>query len=208
MLFPSALMAPSCSTPCRSQLTPEVSPSWPPSMPPSFSIHRRVSRRLEPSSRDPCLQGYAGADLFYRLYNSFGYLKTEGFNGHKFAVLVGEIGSKFTADIDLQSLADVAAWFQAKPNTGAAHSPIQASAALNRLALACAQCRHPAEPCKIVQMRPFQVQVDQSINYSRHRPAVPGRHGCLVPSQAQHWGSILPCSGRRSGTVTVVAFSV
>ena len=73
------------------------------------------------------MQGYAGEDLYFRLYSSFGYLKTEGYQGHKFAVLVGEIGSKFEDPRDLQSLHDMAAWFQAKPNTGTPHSPVMVS---------------------------------------------------------------------------------
>ena len=42
-------------------------------------------------------------------------------------MLVGEIGSKFEDPRDLQSLRDMAAWFQAKPNTGAPHSPVMVS---------------------------------------------------------------------------------
>ena len=90
-----------------------------------------------------CMQGYAGEELYYRLYNSFGYLKTEGFYGHKFAILVGEIGSKLEDARDIQSLNDMSAWFQAKPNTGAAHSPVQA-----RLPAEAVECRSCASVLK------------------------------------------------------------
>ena len=89
------------------------------------------------------MQGFAGDELYYRLYNSFGYLKTEGFYGHKFAILVGEIGSKFEDARDIQSLNDMSAWFQAKPNTGAAHSPVQA-----RLFVEPVECRSYASVAK------------------------------------------------------------
>lgn len=66
--------------------------------------------------------------LYDRMYNSFGYLRAVGFQGHKFAVLMGEMGSKFDASscCDLRSMNDQAKWLRADPGTGQSHPPIQA----------------------------------------------------------------------------------
>ncbi len=70
------------------------------------------------------LQGYQGTALWFRLYNSFGYLNNVGYGGHLFPIFVGEIGSKFETSTDIQSLTDMQSWFLAKPNTGAAHNAV------------------------------------------------------------------------------------
>ena len=47
-----------------------------------------------------------------------------GYKGHKFPIVVGEVGSKFESALDNQSLADMAAWFQGSPNTGKEHPAV------------------------------------------------------------------------------------
>lgn len=71
------------------------------------------------------IQGYQGTALWFRMYNSFGYLNTKGYGGHLFPVFIGEVGSKFETQTDIQSLNDMTAWFLAKPNTGAQHNPVR-----------------------------------------------------------------------------------
>ena len=78
-------------------------------------------------------QGFQGTALWYRMYNSFGYLNNKGYGGHLFPIFVGEIGSKFESQTDIQSLNDMQAWFLAKPNTGADHNAVSR--------LACKLCR-------------------------------------------------------------------
>lgn len=70
------------------------------------------------------LQGYEGSSLFYRLYNSFGYLNTVGYGGHLFPIIIGEVGSKFQSSTDLASLADFSSWLTAAPNTGVQHTNV------------------------------------------------------------------------------------
>ena len=76
------------------------------------------------------MQGYNGNNgLYDRLYNSFGYLRTVGYQNHVFPVLVGEMGSKFdpTTCCDIQSMTDQAKWLNALPGTGTAHAAIPVS---------------------------------------------------------------------------------
>ena len=61
------------------------------------------------------------------MYDSFGNLNINGYQGHKFPVVLGETGSKFVASGDLQSMADISAWVAGKPDTGPAHNPANVS---------------------------------------------------------------------------------
>ena len=73
------------------------------------------------------LQGISeNTGLFYRLYQSFGILRTVGFKGHKFPILVGEIGSDFDPSTccDLQFMSDALKWLT-QPNAGTYHVPIR-----------------------------------------------------------------------------------
>ena len=82
------------------------------------------------SASHVCMQGYNGNNgLYDRLYNSFGYLRTVGYQGHVFPVLVGEMGSKFDPSTccDIQSMTDQAKWLNALPGTGTAHTAIPVS---------------------------------------------------------------------------------
>lgn len=40
---------------------------------------------------------FTGEALFWRMSNSFGYLTKEGYGGHVFPVIFGEVGSHLTA---------------------------------------------------------------------------------------------------------------
>jgi aryl-phospho-beta-D-glucosidase BglC (GH1 family) len=63
--------------------------------PPTISTHR------EPEVT-------TGKGLQKRIMNSWGYLTTQGFNGHKFPVVIGETGSRFTDPADAAMMADFA----------------------------------------------------------------------------------------------------
>ncbi|KAK9787370.1 hypothetical protein WJX73_004527 [Symbiochloris irregularis] len=80
-----------------------------------------LSPHVYPPSVTHSTSNYEGEGLWTRLYESFGVLQNEGYNGHKFPVVVGEVGSKFEESIDIQSLADISSWFSGQPNTGSAH---------------------------------------------------------------------------------------
>ena len=56
------------------------------------------------------------------MYDSFGNLNINGYQGHKFPVVLGETGSKFITATDLQSMADISAWVSGKANTGPTHN--------------------------------------------------------------------------------------
>jgi hypothetical protein len=42
-------------------------------------------------------RSFTGESLFWRMSNSFGYLTKEGYGGHTFPVVFGEVGSHLTA---------------------------------------------------------------------------------------------------------------
>jgi len=63
--------------------------------PPTISTHR------EP-------EVVTGAGLRTRLQNSWAYLTTTGFDGHKFPAIIGETGSRFTDPLDVQMMSDFA----------------------------------------------------------------------------------------------------
>lgn len=71
----------------------------------------------------------SGAGLFYRMSTSFGTKTTQGYcagsDCQRFAVAIGEFGSRFVASSDLQTMSDLAAYLN---NQGAAadgaHAPI------------------------------------------------------------------------------------
>lgn len=70
------------------------------------------------------MQNTQGAGLFYRLYTSFGYLSTVGYGGHIFPIFIGEVGSKFETQTDIQVMNDIKSWLRADANTGTAHSAV------------------------------------------------------------------------------------
>ncbi len=51
----------------------------------------------------PC--SFTGESLFWRMSNSFGYLTKEGYGGHTFPIIFGEVGSHLTAVRGLSPLA-------------------------------------------------------------------------------------------------------
>ena len=66
-----------------------------------------------------CVQGIEGDSLYSRLYDSFGYLATDGYQGHIFPVVVGETGCTFTQPADLTFMAEWSNWLNADTGTGA-----------------------------------------------------------------------------------------
>lgn len=80
------------------------------------------------------LQGSRGPALWDRMYNSFGYLNDKGYQGHRFPIFIGEVGSGFETQTDIDSLNDMQAWFLAEPNTGIPHSPVSHCVSLKSLA--------------------------------------------------------------------------
>jgi len=71
------------------------------------------------------VQGYEGESLWYRMYNSFGYLNTVGYGGHLFPVFIGEVGSKFKTATDITSLDDMRDFFLGNAGTGTTHNPVR-----------------------------------------------------------------------------------
>ena len=74
-----------------------------------------------------CKQAYEGAALWNRLYTSFGYLNNVGYGGHLFPIFIGEVGSMFATQTDIQSLTDFQSWLLADTNTGATHNKVSCS---------------------------------------------------------------------------------
>ena len=58
---------------------------------------------------------FTGAGLAYRASNSWGYLNTVGYNGHIFPVVIGETGSQFITQGDLDFYRDLSLYLR---NTG------------------------------------------------------------------------------------------
>ena len=73
------------------------------------------------------MQAYEGTALWNRLYTSFGYLNNVGYGGHLFPVFIGEVGSQFATQTDIQSMADFQSWLLANPNTGTTHNKASCS---------------------------------------------------------------------------------
>jgi aryl-phospho-beta-D-glucosidase BglC (GH1 family) len=71
-----------------------------------------ISPHVYPPSVTNASQDYQGADLWKRLSASFGYLTQQGYKGKVFPVAIGEFGSRFTEEKDLQSMHDMAEYFQ------------------------------------------------------------------------------------------------
>ena len=69
-------------------------------------------------------QAQSGAALYERLYASFGHLQEVGYQGHRFPVIIGEIGSQFTSSEDNLTMRDVSNWAQGLPQTGAPHTAV------------------------------------------------------------------------------------
>lgn len=53
-----------------------------------------------------------------------GALQTVGYRGHLFPIIPGETGSKFGDATDNTSMADIAAWYSGRANTGTAHPAV------------------------------------------------------------------------------------
>lgn len=71
-----------------------------------------ISPHVYPPSVTYASQDYQGEALWNRLSSSFGYLTQQGYQGKVFPVAIGEFGSHFTEEKDLQSMQDMARYFQ------------------------------------------------------------------------------------------------
>lgn len=77
-------------------------------------VHRVIiSPHIYGPSISKATEAYKGKDLWHRLDKSFGYLKTQGYKGIKFNVVVGEFGTKFEDIRDLELMHDFATWMKA-----------------------------------------------------------------------------------------------
>lgn len=63
--------------------------------------------------------------MWDRMHASFGQLLTEGYDGKRFPVVIGAVGSRFETPEDRRFIADVGAWLRADKGTGAPHVPVQ-----------------------------------------------------------------------------------
>ena len=75
--------------------------------------------------RHSILQNFAGQGLYRRLYSSFGQLQFPGYQGHRFPVVVGAIGSAFLAGNDKLFMANLGAWARGDRGTGIPHESVQ-----------------------------------------------------------------------------------
>ncbi|KAK9839537.1 hypothetical protein WJX81_008252 [Elliptochloris bilobata] len=73
-----------------------------------------VSPHYYPPTVSKSKSHFTGEALFWRMTNSFGYLTKEGYGGHVFPVVFGEVGSHLTADNDLQMMEDMAKYLRAE----------------------------------------------------------------------------------------------
>lgn len=71
-----------------------------------------ISPHIYPPSVTFTHQDFVGPGLWNRLSSSFGYLNQEGYHGKVFPVAVGEFGSYFKENNDLNSMNDMAKYFQ------------------------------------------------------------------------------------------------
>lgn len=71
-----------------------------------------ISPHVYPPSVTNATQDYLGAGLSNRMSSSFGYLTKQGYEGKVFPVAVGEFGSYFNEEKDLQSMNDIAKYLR------------------------------------------------------------------------------------------------
>ncbi len=70
-----------------------------------------ISPHVYPPSVTYASQDFKGDGLWNRLSSSFGYLTQQGYQGKVFPVAIGEFGSRFKEEKDLQSMNDIAKYF-------------------------------------------------------------------------------------------------
>lgn len=77
-------------------------------------VHRVIiSPHIYGPSISKATRAYKGYDLWYRLDKSFGYLMKTGYKGVKFNVVIGEFGTKFEDQRDLELMHDLSTWMKA-----------------------------------------------------------------------------------------------